>query len=110
MGASGAVGEGRGAGCGGGSWFPLLLLFLTFVISLLCNISSWDTPGRRAKGSSQRTAFARTEPGSVYHAMIYLGRTRVIKTNKTKKMQGNFDQAVGARSSTPSNADSLNRL
>jgi len=57
--------------------FPLLL---SFVISFVRTLSSWDRPGRRAKGSLQRAATARTadrKSGKMYAAMIYIGRMRV---------------------------------
>ena len=46
--------------------FPLSISFVfharfrSFVIPLFCATSSWDRPGRRAKGSLQRAAIART--------------------------------------------------
>ena len=61
----GAEGDVRrtGVGYGGGLSFPLLLLPSFLAISLVHIISSWDRPGRRAKGSLQRAAFARTADG-----------------------------------------------
>ena len=43
-------------------FFPLsfTLALLSFVISLVRTKSSWDRPGRRAEGSLQRAATART--------------------------------------------------
>jgi len=40
--------------------FPLLL---SFMIPLVRTLSSWDRPGRKAKGSLQRAATARTADG-----------------------------------------------
>ena len=52
----------------GGPLFRLCLplsfgLFFSFVISLVPSLSSWDRPGRRAKGSLQHAATARTADG-----------------------------------------------
>jgi len=47
------------------SFFPLsfTLALLSFVISLVRTTSSWDRPGRRAEGSLQQAATARTADG-----------------------------------------------
>jgi len=54
---------------GAGFRFLCSFLCLSFVISLVRVISSWDRPGRGAKGSLQRAAVARVADG-VYVAMI----------------------------------------
>jgi len=70
------------------------LFFLSFVIPLVRITSSWDRPGRRAKGCLQRAATARTadRKRTVYIlAMISIGRMRVMNKPKKKGSQVNPD-------------------
>jgi len=64
-------------------FFPLsvTLAFLSFVIPLVHFTSSWDRPGRRAKGSLQHAAAAQTGNG-LCHDLI--GRMRVMNKQKKK--------------------------
>jgi len=65
------------------------LFFLSLVIPLVRITSSWDRPGRRAKGCLQRAATARTaDRKRTVHilAMISIGRMRVMNKQKKKNL------------------------
>jgi hypothetical protein len=58
------------------AFFCLFPLSFSFVVSLVRYPSTWDRPGRRAKGSLQRAAFGRTAAGKrskMYAAIVYIG-------------------------------------
>ena len=69
---------------------PLVFLVISFVISLVRSTSSWVRPGRRAKGSLQRAATARTanrKTGqNVRRHDLYKSNTSMIKQKKKKKL------------------------
>ena len=71
---------------------------LSFVFSLARFISSWDRPGRRAKGGLQRAAFAwRAGTVCTYLAMIYLGHMRVMNKQNQKPPPGRASGLALAR-------------
>jgi len=69
--------------------FPLLL---SFMISLVRTLSSWDRPGRRAKVSLQRAATARTADGknwvNVRRHYLYRSHASMNKQKKPGSVDG----------------------